>query len=141
MVFFVDSLSDEQVLQIWDRTKKSINVSDLKYGSFSSMENQLKKQLQGVSVRKQATNTLLSRGFAKRALKTEKVLTEFRPTFETTKNVKTTDGKFKIKKIATGKTSVYSEKNLNIKIGIHKNKKAFFISSKKTKKRITWGYF
>lgn len=65
-----DSYSDSEVGEVWERTKKDIEVSKLKEAdSQQEFVESLKKEMESIPKNKQAVQNLLKSGFAERVAK------------------------------------------------------------------------
>lgn len=63
----MDSVSDKEVGEIWDRMKKDINVSNLRsQKTIPGFVSELKKEMESISKNKEQVTSLLKKGFAER---------------------------------------------------------------------------
>lgn len=63
----MDSVSDKEVGEIWDRMKKDVNVSELKkQKTMPDFVSQLKKEMESISKNEKQVKRLLKKGFAER---------------------------------------------------------------------------
>ena len=151
----MDSVSDKEVGEIWERTKKDINVSDLKQSeSQSEFVNSLKNKMGSITKNKTQVQNLLNKGFAERVAGLSETKSFYKPKTEkpkpVIKHVKkpitklpankariTKGNRLSIKK--QGRFRSFNQSNVKISRYSWRGKPAISFYSIKQKKLITWG--
>lgn len=153
----MDTVSDHEVEGIWKRVKHYIAPSQIQGQTPEEARLDLERQLQGVNseVLGKSGNMqrLLSQGFVERALEVPSIRQELvsgvKPTVVARKELPSAKipsipgftqraGGRVAFKTSTGRMRVFKSSSLKTTSGSFKGRKAVFVSSFKTGKRITW---
>lgn len=149
----MDSVSDKEIGEIWDRMKKDIPVSELKGETKEEFINNLERKMSDIDKNKKQIQTLLNAGFAERLAETEKARDYFEiseapakpPIFEAParkvfpKNIRPTKTRISVK--VKGRFRAYKKDNVILTESSFRGKKAFYVFNKRTNKRLTWGLY
>lgn len=152
----MDSVSDKEVGEIWERTKKDINVNNLaRSKNQSDFINSIKKEMDSISKNKKQVQNLLNKGFAERVaelpetksffeMKSEKIKPPIKvkvpvSVIKLPSNLAKRKVKNKISIEKRGRFRSYGANNVKIKKYSWRGKPAISFYSIKQKKLITWG--
>jgi len=155
----VDTISDNEAKDIWNRVKRYINPENLKTGSREELAREIEKQMSfaGKSGKAGSMDTLVRNGFADRISEVEDVKNRYvepvtpegrkvqarefkkeKPVSPNAKKVKFTDKRVVIK--TAKRTRVFKPKNIRVTLGTYGGRSAFYVSNTRTKKRVSWGF-
>lgn len=155
----MDTMSDQEAKDIWNRVKRYINPENLKTGSREELAREIEKQMQfaGKSGKSGSMDTLVRNGFADRISQVDDVKNRYvepvttegkelkarefkkeKPLSPNAKKVKFTNKRVVIK--TAKRTRVFKPENIRVTRGTYGGRSAFYVFNTRTKKRVSWGF-
>ena len=131
----MDRLDDDEIIEIWERTKKHVDVEKLKTNISEKPQNAQKKLEEILDRSDGRAQTMIEHGFAKKASKIGIIAKEIGalpPRVEIYKETK-----FKIRR-AKGRALIRVQKNVHISYSQWHQKDAYYIRQKNGR-ILTWG--
>ena len=135
---------EAEIQPIWNRIKARIDVTKIKSRTPQGIESEIEAALK--SATEPRIQNLLKSDFAIKAAQNREIRKDISQILEKKKvkrkpavppNVKQTDGKTIIK--TRKKTKTFKTENLSIVYSLYRGEPAFYITNRRTKKRVTWG--